>query len=459
MHSPTVLVTTTTTSTVSTTSVTTLWKLIPPEMQLGSIPSPRYSHAACVWEGAKLIIFGGNRMHNQKSNETYCYHYETNTWSQWATTGDQPAERYCHTAEIWNEKMIVFGGFDGRSRRNDVCVLDLHTKVWSTPVCSGVPVEARSHHASCIVGNSMIIFGGLSGSSITVLNDTLSLDLVTMTWSKLACVGTVPCERLSPCIGVWKNKVISFGGYTGSSRLNTVHVLHLGKCMWSKPIQTGKIPLARYDASMTILGSKALLIGGNINSHTNDVHILDLETMEWKELESSPRNHSSHTASLMVNGKIVIWGSMSSAWNTDITILDTTRVPDLKFWSFEEAKKEVQMKLKFLRTVKTKEENKNSDLIKILANQFEYLQEEEHIISNNHQKLCEHLDKFEEEKNKMKKYELDKGSGVVKLNVGGQIFHTTLKTLNSIDGNYLIYLWQNLGEKKHSQRVNVGCHV
>eukprot|EP01126_Amoeba_proteus_P050592 TRINITY_DN5993_c0_g1_i18.p1 TRINITY_DN5993_c0_g1~~TRINITY_DN5993_c0_g1_i18.p1 ORF type:complete len:252 (-),score=58.92 TRINITY_DN5993_c0_g1_i18:363-1118(-) len=162
--------------------------------------------------------------------------------------------------------------------------------------------------------------------------------------------------------------------------------------------------------------------------------------MEWKELEPSPRNHSSHTASLMGDGKLLIWGSIGSTWNMDMTILDTTRIPDLNFWTFEEAKKEAQMKLKIAKNLKSKEEieNKISELLRILSKQFDHLREEEDIISNNYQVLYERIENFEREKYKMKQYELDySASGVVKLNVGGQIFHTTLKTLNSVEGSML----------------------
>jgi hypothetical protein len=76
------------------------------------------------------------------------------------SAGTSPSARYCHRAVNWGECMIIFGGFDGRVRLNDVHFLDLSTMSWSQPEVKGDVPTARSHHACSLYGNSVVIHGG-----------------------------------------------------------------------------------------------------------------------------------------------------------------------------------------------------------------------------------------------------------------------------------------------------------
>lgn len=61
------------------------------------------------------------------------------------------------------------------------------------------------------------------------------------------------------------------------------------------------------------------------------------------------------------------------------------KIPDLRFWTFEEAKKEIKVKLKTINTAKSKEdiEHNSTELVRILTTQFNYLKNEVDVLSNN----------------------------------------------------------------------------
>jgi hypothetical protein len=51
-------------------------------------------------------------------------------WTELATTGEPPSPRSGHTAEVWGEWLVVFGGWDGDRHLQDTHLLHLETMHW-----------------------------------------------------------------------------------------------------------------------------------------------------------------------------------------------------------------------------------------------------------------------------------------------------------------------------------------
>lgn len=45
-------------------------------------------------------------------------------WVQPLVSGTMPPPRLAHSAEVYSNRMVIFGGYDGKIRMNDVFVLD-----------------------------------------------------------------------------------------------------------------------------------------------------------------------------------------------------------------------------------------------------------------------------------------------------------------------------------------------
>ena len=84
-----------------------------------------------------------------------------------------------HTLTRYSTKIILFGGFDGRSWLNDIHSLDtgislsfslpaisritkifLDTMTWNQPTVHGKPPLERCGHTATIVGDRLIVLGG-----------------------------------------------------------------------------------------------------------------------------------------------------------------------------------------------------------------------------------------------------------------------------------------------------------
>eukprot|EP01125_Pyxidicula_operculata_P020603 TRINITY_DN7648_c0_g1_i1.p1 TRINITY_DN7648_c0_g1~~TRINITY_DN7648_c0_g1_i1.p1 ORF type:complete len:541 (-),score=75.33 TRINITY_DN7648_c0_g1_i1:69-1691(-) len=444
------------------------WKSYPESSQTGDIPPSRQNHCGDSFENT-LILFGGageikNAANFRGLNDIYMYDVETNNWRFLQTTGTIPSPRICSTGKIWGSKFVLFGGFEGTSRLNDVHILDLETKVWSCPsVANSHLIEPRSHHDAFVIGSKYFVFGGLSGVLNNRLNDVQLLELETMKWSTIETKGEKPPPRLSANICVWQNKLVVFGGYTGGKRLNDIYVLDLGTKTWSDPLTSGQEPSPRYGSSMNVVGSHLILIGGNTGVlpkyNENDVHILNLYTMEWKQLTylTSPVPRSHHITALLPDRSIITYGGSSGHWNSDVHILDTSMVKELQNWPFEEAKTIIKSEIRSLSKMKKASDisSKVNDITLHIQKQYERIRDENEDFMKKVQDLAEKKRRFDEEKQTMKKYEVDFSTdSVIKLNVGGTKFQTTRTTLTNMPDTMLASMFS--GRYKLSKEDD-GC--
>ena len=88
-----------------------------------------------------------------------------------------PPARCFHSATAIDDKVYVFGGTDGKSRRfNDLAILDTTSWLWSRPVLGGSAPLARSHHTTTFLGTSIFVFGGSAGYGKGCLSDFVRLE-------------------------------------------------------------------------------------------------------------------------------------------------------------------------------------------------------------------------------------------------------------------------------------------
>ena len=155
--------------------------------QTGTIPLPRFMHSFVAMDHFG-IVYGGSSANLETSfNDTYIIDFQTKNWTP-LLTNIGPLGRCGHSAVMWNEMMVVFGGEDCCFNFNDVWMLDLadiSSPIWTEAVPSNsdsndIPGE-RWNHCATIEGDRMFIFGGSPA-----FNDVWSFDLVLFTWTQFA---------------------------------------------------------------------------------------------------------------------------------------------------------------------------------------------------------------------------------------------------------------------------------
>ncbi|KAK8950774.1 Acyl-CoA-binding domain-containing protein 4 [Platanthera zijinensis] len=208
---------------------------------------------------------------------------------------------------------------------------------WVAPPISGHHPKPRYEHGAAVVKDKMYIFGGNHNGRY--LSDLQVLDLRSLMWSKIDAKvskglseSSTPAQ-VAPCAGhsliSWDNKILSVAGHAKDpSKTVTVKEFDLQTLTWSDLRTYGKPPISRGGQSVTLVGTTLVIFGGQDakRSLLNDLHVLDLETMTWDDIDAigtPPSPRSDHAAACHAERYLLIFGGGSHATCfNDLYVLD-----------------------------------------------------------------------------------------------------------------------------------------
>lgn len=151
---------------------------------------------------------------------------QTKQWSLVDNYGDIPGVRMGHTANLWQgDKLLVYGGEnEHRAYLSDVIIFDLKTAHWTQPDLHGPAPRGRARHSAVIHDEKLYIIGGMTGHDNYVLDDICYLDLKTWTWSRTWRF----VQRYDHTSWIWGGRIWVFGGLTeNQERTNEIWWLDL----------------------------------------------------------------------------------------------------------------------------------------------------------------------------------------------------------------------------------------
>ena len=132
------------------------WSLVD---NYGDIPGVRMGHSATLYQGDKLLVYGGENEHREYLSDVVILDLKTHHWTQPEVHGSVPKGRARHAAVVYEDKLFVIGGLTGETNYilDDICYLDLKTWTWSRTWT----FVQRFDHTAWIWGGRLWIFGGL----------------------------------------------------------------------------------------------------------------------------------------------------------------------------------------------------------------------------------------------------------------------------------------------------------
>ncbi|GAB4835811.1 acyl-CoA-binding domain-containing protein 4 [Ancistrocladus abbreviatus] len=262
----------------------------------GQRPKPRYEHGAAVVQD-NMYVYGGN--HNGRYlNDLQILDLRTWTWSKVVVKAAAESQESTspaslipcagHTLIPWGNKLLsVAGHTKDPSETTQVRAFDLQTCTWSTLKTYGKPPVSRGGQSVTIVGSSLVIFGGQDANR-SLLNDLHLLDLETMTWDEIDAVGVPPSPRSDHAAAVHAERyLLIFGGGSHATCFNDLHVLDLQAMEWSRPTQQGDIPTPRAGHAGVTVGENWFIVGGGDNkSGASETVVLNMSTLVWSVVTS-----------------------------------------------------------------------------------------------------------------------------------------------------------------------------
>ncbi|KAL3748628.1 hypothetical protein ACJRO7_009804 [Eucalyptus globulus] len=258
-------------------------------------PGKRWAHTCNAIKGGRfLYVFGGFGIDNCQTNEVRVFDTVEQTWSQPTIKGMPPAPRDGHSCTNVGDNLFVFGGTDGMNPLGDLHILYTSSHTWISPITRGEVPEARQGHSAALVDKRLFIFGGYGKSpdndNEVYYNDLFILNTETFVWNKAMMTSIPPSPRHTHSCSTWKNKMIVIGGEDGHDNyLSDVHILDADTLMWKELNTTGHMlpPRAGY---LTITFGKFLLVYGGYTEDQkpyDDLYLLDVESAIWSTVTTA----------------------------------------------------------------------------------------------------------------------------------------------------------------------------
>jgi N-acetylneuraminic acid mutarotase len=197
----------------------------------GDPPTTRYCHTAVQYQ-ASMIVFGGKcggRNSNKRLADMFSYDFGTGGWTNIVQSGEIPESRSAHTSVVSGSKMLMFGG---RNANGDCCEdlyeFNLVTDTWRRVEIRS-PLFGRARHSAVVHNERLVVFGGWNGKK--KMNDLFILRLDTMAFEYVQDTDeadeSLPCRRECHTAVVCENSMYLCCGRFRGLFLNDVFELPL----------------------------------------------------------------------------------------------------------------------------------------------------------------------------------------------------------------------------------------
>ncbi|EFC50703.1 predicted protein [Naegleria gruberi] len=149
-------------------------------------PTPRM-HSVCAVKDDLLFIHGGEGSNFLALDDLYVFSRSQNFWIPLIPVLPKPSPRFLHTASVIDSKIIIIGGMNGANEIEDsVWSLDTRSFFWQEikiPKIQGPFKDGSLYgHSATVWGNRIMVFGGLKGNTRKINDRVWLLDLLANVW-------------------------------------------------------------------------------------------------------------------------------------------------------------------------------------------------------------------------------------------------------------------------------------
>eukprot|EP01080_Neovahlkampfia_damariscottae_P012481 gene12481-6229_t len=293
------------------------WKELTPKGE--NLPTARSLHTSCFFKKKNYIItFGGRINHSEGEiifNDTHIFNYETNEFREIIPIliDTIPSPRYGHTACVYQDQMIIYGGTSKTKVFSEIWKYDFDTEEWLEVknLNSKFKPKGRFNHSCCLYDNHLVIFGGSSKSRH--FNNLLFFDLTNSTWKEKKCFLKPPkMEGHSSCI--FENSMYIFGGHSIVQEFNHLFKFNFLNETWNEISIIGSIPKERAFHSGCVYNSSMFILG-DVDLQDSFLYEFDFHLNIWKIKDLDSPKIAYHSSVIIDDlNQMVLFGGESN-WN------------------------------------------------------------------------------------------------------------------------------------------------
>ena len=297
----------------------------------GSLNPDRNGHTTTLLPSGKVLVAGGFSCHPPPQtcfplNNAQLYDPTTGMWTD---TGSLATARSDQTATLLlNGKVLVAGGSNVSSLENTTELYDPATGMWSGT--GNINVVRGNHTATLLLNGKVLVAGGLDNNGFPNINSAELYDPITGMWTSTGSLNTARGSHVAALLpngmvlvaGGWvlgmgtvTNGMELYDPVTGMWSISGCH-LNTGRSLHTAtPLANGKILVA---------GGFAIIDG--FPNILNSAELYDPNTGCWSYTATFNMVRRFHTATLLLNGKVLVSGGTFASPTAELYDLDTNSI-------------------------------------------------------------------------------------------------------------------------------------
>ena len=270
---------------------------------------PRYCHSATLLPGGQVLVAGGRSFTGDYLTVAELYDPATRTWTE---TGSLTTGRVSHTASLLPDgRVLVAGGTDGENALATAELYDPATGLWTA--AEPMAADQSRHTATLLADGQVLVAGGYCCGGEVALRSAELYDPGTGAWSAANPMQQTRSAHTATLLP--NGNVLVAGG---------VHIIGVELfSVWSSELyepatktwtETGLLGLSRADHTATLLLNGQVLIAGGVyveegkSSPTGMAERYDPSTGIWVAARPMESKRAYHTATLLPNGQVLAAG-------------------------------------------------------------------------------------------------------------------------------------------------------
>ena len=274
----------------------------------GAMAIGRTTHTATLLSNGKVLATGGHVSATGSTPTCELYDPATGTWT---VTGAMATARGNHTATLLlNGKVLVVGGYN-RGGGYTVLTAELYDATTGTWTSTGSLAAARNFHTATLLldGRVLVAGGAPDAAQYSSLSSVEVYDPATGVWTATDPMTSLRQAHTATLLP--DGRVLVAGGFNVGYFTSSAELYDPAAGNWTA---TGTLGIARGIHTATLLpDGKVLAAGGNhntVNAPTlvalSNAELYDPATGTWTASGSLNAARSTHTATLLPSGKVLI---------------------------------------------------------------------------------------------------------------------------------------------------------
>jgi N-acetylneuraminic acid mutarotase len=261
----------------------------------GSAPIPRNAMGFAATADGMLYVFGGLDGRDRR-NDLHRFSPDDNAWTALSASGSAPSPRNAMGfAATPGGMLYVFGGLDREGPRNDLYRFSPGDNAWTALSPSDSAPSQRNAMGFAATPDGMLyVFGGLDDGGPR--NDLYRFSPGDNAWTALPPSGSAPSPRNAMGFAATPDGMLYiFGGLDGIGRRNDLHRFAAGDNAWTALSPSGSAPSSRSAMGFVATPDGMLYVFGGLDGSdafsrfnaSNGFYSLAWKASKWTQCDSS----------------------------------------------------------------------------------------------------------------------------------------------------------------------------